>query len=271
MLIKFLYALAHEYEKIETVVGVVVPVVLAQVQEEKKIRIGKLTITSKKAWFIYISISILLIVNSYWMDGYTRVPNVVGGTYSTATDTLKEAELIGSTQGSGTVVLDDLTVTYMDTEPGTIVKKGTVIYLRCFETNQANMADKPRLDDDTTNKTQELSLSIDEAVVFQDGFHYEFPDPENSQRTVLVDFTKGISGTFHYSRPLTETEKSNMGHGGKLYDENMNEIPGGQYWSDTEGHFAMQFPEELASGTYVYELYQVIDGQFVYSRVKFSV
>lgn len=270
MLLEFLYAIAHEYEKIETVLGVVIPIVLVQVQEEKKIRIGKLTITSNKAWFIYISISVLLIVNSYWMDDYTRVPNVLGGTYSAATDTLREAELVGSAQGSGTIVLDNLEVTFMSTQPGTIVKKGTVIYLRCFKTNLANMEDKEKSDDDTTNKTQELSLSIDEVVVFQDGFHYKFPDPENSQRTVLIDFTKGISGTFHYSRTLTESEKSNMGHGGKLYDENMNEISGGQYWSDTEGHFAMQFPEGLAPGTYVYELYQVIGDQFISSRVKFS-
>lgn len=65
MLLKFLCALAHECEKIETAAGVVAPIALAQVQEQKKIRIGKLIITSKKAWLIYISISILLIMNSY--------------------------------------------------------------------------------------------------------------------------------------------------------------------------------------------------------------
>lgn len=239
MLLKFLYVLAHEYEKIETAAGAVIPIVLTQVQEQKKIRIGKLTITLKKAWLIYISLSILLIMNSYWMDDYTRVPNVVGGTYKVATDTLREAGLTGNIQGSGTVVLDSLEVTYMSTQPGTIVKKGTVIYLKCFETTQANTADKPKLNDDTTNKTQELSLSIDEAMVFQGSLNYEFPDHGNSQRTVLANFTKEISCAFHYSKTLTEDEKSNIGHGRKLYDENMNEISGEIYWSDTDGHFAM--------------------------------
>ena len=50
----------------------------------------------------------------------------------------------------------------------------------------------------------------------------------------------------------------------------MNEISGGVYWSDTNGNFAMQFPDELPSGTYVYELYQVIGNQFINSRVKFT-
>lgn len=176
-----------------------------------------------------------------------------------ATDILREAGLTGNAQGSGTVVLDSLEVTYMSTQPGTIVKKGTVIYLRCFETKQANAADKPKLNDDTMNKMQKLSLSIDEATMFQDGFHYEFPGPENSQRTEFSDFTKGIFGAFHYRKVLTEDEKLNIGHGRNLYDENMNEISG-EYTGLLQMVISQCNFRKVLHLEHIYELYQVIDG-----------
>lgn len=197
---------------------------------------------------------------------------------------------------TGTTVSDAQIITGMDEQEGTIVPKHTTVHLHYDVANPeepgtvddangasdatassvpassstGNEGQETASNDVNSTVATEVGITIDSATVFQDGFHYEFPDPENAERTVLIDFNKGLSGTFHYSRALSAEEIASVGHGGSLYDENMNEISGGIYWSDTDGHFAMQFPEELASGTYIYELYQVIGDQFISSRVKFS-
>ncbi len=120
-----------------------------------------------------------------------------------------------------------------------------------------------------------LSIIIDEYEIFNDGYYYEEPDKENEGWYWCIDFDKGISGTFHYSRPLTDEELSDWGHGGSLYDANGNEIgEEGNYphfWSDEKGYFAMQFPENLPSGKYTYVLYQFIGSQYVEAKIEFVI
>ena len=284
-MLKFCYFVYQETTLIMGIVSMLIPIVTGILKSDKQ-----------KILMIAVSVvlSIAFITNHSNMENYTMIPhNLVGSTYKEVTDELGKANLKCNLPTGGTTAIDTQIVTGMEENEGEIVLKNTTIHLY-FETPDMNSATEPTDSSsgavssepansmpevpaaestsstaDSTNVTK-LDISIDTAQVFENGYHYEFPDPENAERTVLIDFTRGLSGTFHYSRALSADEFASMGHGGKLYDENMNEISGGQYWSDTEGHFAMQFPEGLAPGTYVYELYQVIGDQFINSRVRFT-
>ena len=118
--------------------------------------------------------------------------------------------------------------------------------------------------------TQALSIIVDYYEIFSNGYLYVAPAPDNW----FIDFDAGISGTFHYSRPLTPQELGNWRHGGTLYDANMNEIAEeGNYpsfWSDPNGYYAMQFPRNLGSGTYIYRIHQVINDVFIYTDIVFE-
>lgn len=127
-----------------------------------------------------------------------------------------------------------------------------------------NMADQPL-----------LTISIENIAFFNNGYHYEYANPQNPSETNIIDFDTGISGTFSYSRELTAEEKENWMHGGKIYDSEGNEIGyNGNYpafWSSPDGKFAVEFPKDLQPGKYVYELYQNINNQQVSDKVTFVV
>ena len=289
-MLKFCYTVSQEITLIMAAIAVIAPIMHEVLNHN----------TRKKNYSVIVIsfiLCVVLIVNHSYMETFTMIPeNIVNSTYKEATKALEEANLGWNLPTTDTTVSDAQIITGMDEQEGTIVPKHTTVHLHY---DAANPEESGTVDDanGTSNATAssvpasssirnagqesassnvnstvatEVGITIDSATVFQEGFHYEFPDPENAERTVLIDFNKGLFGTFHYSRALSSEEIASMGHGGSLYDENMNEISGGIYWSDTNGHFAMQFPENLSSGTYVYELYQVIDGQSSYSRVKFS-
>lgn len=125
-----------------------------------------------------------------------------------------------------------------------------------------------------SNSTEYINIAIDPNVQVHDNYYYEYPDPINPSNNFIVDFGKGISGTYTYSRILTEEERKNWEHGGKLYDSNGNEI--GEegnwptFWSNTDGKFAVEFPQNLPPGHYTYEIYHIISGQFVSDRITFE-
>ena len=289
-MLKFCYTVSKEITLIMTAIAVIAPIMHEVLNHN----------TRKKNYSVIVIsfiLCVVLIVNHSYMETYTMIPeNIVNSTYKETTKALEEANLGWNLPATGTTVSDAQIITDMDEQEGTIVPKHTTVHLHYDVANPeepgtvddangasdatassgpassstGNEGQETASNDVNSTVATEVGITIDSATVFQDGFHYEFPDPENAERTVLIDFNKGLSGTFHYSRALSAEEIASIGHGGSLYDENMNEISGGIYWSDTDGHFAMQFPEELASGTYIYELYQVIGDQFISSRVKFS-
>lgn len=123
----------------------------------------------------------------------------------------------------------------------------------------------------------QLSLSIDVESVefFYDGYNYEYVNPQDPSDNYIIDFDKGISGTFSYSRELTEEEIENWMHGGMIYDSDGNEVGNSgnypRFWSNSDGKFAVQFPEGLQRGTYTYELYQYINNQRVSDTVIFTI
>ena len=256
-MLKICYSLSSEMGNIMPALAIIVPTLIEATNHGK--RKGHLTLV-----VLSTVLCIFLIGNHYAMQKYTMVPiGIIDSTYKEATSELEKAGLKWKLPSTDTTAIDSQIIDSIDEEEGSIVPKHTQVHLYYREPDKVTPGG-------TDTGLAELDIQIDSAEVFQNGFHYEFPDPENSERTVLIDFTKGLSGKFHYTRSLSEEEKSSVGHGGKLYDENMNEISGGVYWSDTNGNFAMQFPDELPSGTYVYELYQVIGNQFINSRVKFT-
>ena len=290
-MLKFCYTVSKEITLIMAAIAVIAPIMHEVLNHN----------TRKKNYSVIVIsfiLCVVLIVNHSYMETYTMIPeNIVNSTYKETTKALEEANLGWNLPATGTTVSDAQIITDMDEQEGTIVPKHTTVHLHYDVANPeepgtvddangasdatassvpassstGNEGQETASNDVNSTVATEVGITIDSATVFQDGFHYEFPDTENAERTVLIDFNKGLSGTFHYSRALSAEEIASIGHGGSLYDENMNEISGGIYWSDTDGHFAMQFPEELASGTYIYELYQVIGDQFISSRVKFSL
>ncbi len=121
----------------------------------------------------------------------------------------------------------------------------------------------------------ELMMEINSWEFSNNGFYYKYPDPENPDMNIIIDFNPGIFGTFQYSRELTEEELSNWFHGGNLYDIDGNKIGvEGNYpsfWSDPNGMFAVEFPDEMKPGVYTYELYQFIDNQYVSDTISITV
>lgn len=118
----------------------------------------------------------------------------------------------------------------------------------------------------TPTPQQDLSIQIDSFEIFTDGFYFEAPE------NVSVDFDKGIFGKFHYSRPLTQEELDDWGHGGTLFDANMNQVEWDDYlmfWSDPNGYFAMQFPRHMPTGRYIYRIHQEINETFIYVDIDF--
>lgn len=120
-----------------------------------------------------------------------------------------------------------------------------------------------------------LQLIIDNYEIFEDGYYYEYPDPKDSNTICFIDFDEGIHGQFHYTRALTNSEKANWAHGGNLFDANGNEIAEeGNYpsfWATEDGCFAMEFPQNLPSGNYVYRMHQIIDGKELMAEIEFSI
>ena len=124
-----------------------------------------------------------------------------------------------------------------------------------------------------TEQSFSLSLNITDWS-FGNDFYYEYQIPLTNDKAI-INLKTGLSGTFSYSRELTEHEKQTWMHGGKLYDANGSEVGvEGNYpsfWSNPEGLFAVEFPKDLPHGRYTYELYQFIDGQYVSDTITFTV
>ncbi|MGN0347548.1 MAG: hypothetical protein ACI4DU_09720 [Lachnospiraceae bacterium] len=171
------------------------------------------------------------------------------------------------------VDVDNLVIEEQNPSPETEVQISNtgVIHSSGSEINEEDYSDQPPNISEYSN----LSLNITEYSVFKDGYHFEYPDPENPEMTCIIDFSTGVFGKFEYSRSLNETELANWFHGGKLFDEAGNEIgEEGNYpsfWSSPDGMFAVEFPEGMTEGTYTYELYQYVDNQYISDSINFTI
>lgn len=220
---------------------------------------------------IMLVLTVAMLLNYIGQQGKRVVPNVTNMTYSFAQASLRDSDLNDRPIGySGESIHKDNPIVSAQTPLyGTRVNAHSDVCLYFGDTS-ANI----EINADNEVKS-DLSLKIGGYSVFYDGYYYEYPDTENPESTCFIDFKAGIYGTYEYSRALSEAELANWFHGGKLYDADGNEIGvEGNYpsfWANSNRKFAVEFPEGLSAGTYTYELYQYVDGQYVSDSINFTV
>ena len=246
--------------------------------------------TKEKKWVSCIigllAIACLILVIQYirtW--DYVKVPDVTNIPYSEARIILRshgftEYPLTGN---NSVLPLDDNAIVIRQIPiAGSQCKENEVINLFFYEGNVSGEAEvidevEPTRGEIVHNMVDQplLTISIENVSFFNNGYHYEYVNPQNPSETNIIDFDTGILGTFSYSRELTTEEKENWMHGGKIYDSEGNEIGyNGNYpafWSSPDGKFAVQFPKGLQPGEYVYELYQDINNQQVSDKINFII
>lgn len=269
------YGLAKETSLIIGVIGLALAIigVLISLLSPKKQNTIKIPIV---ILCIAVSLCSIILLWNYYTVTYVkeieivRVPDVEDLSYGSAQMVIRISGLHEKpVSTNGQLISADQIVLSQDPAGGTEIPTDSLIILRIGTRENT----KPNVPDITPSK-EHLAISID-SLQETETYHYEYPDPQNPARTILIDLGKGMSGTFSYSRPLTEEEKTNWYHGGKLYDEYGNEV--GQegnwptFWSDPDGRFAFEFPMNLSAGRYTYELYQDICGQIVSDTVEFVV
>ena len=218
----------------------------------------------------------LLFINQKDMKNYIEVPYVEGKPIEFAKNDLINAGFenkdilisnVNATSSNSAAEVQD-----QDIVAGSIVPKGTQIKIECepttyIENYKENIVISGAESSPSDNG---LSIMIDDYESFTDGFYYKMPIDENSYS--FVDFDKGVSGHFSYSRELTEQEYENWGHGGKILDAYGKEVNiNASFFSTFDGVFAVELPEYMPKGDYVYLLYQFIDNAYCEARIYFTV
>ena len=118
----------------------------------------------------------------------------------------------------------------------------------------------------TTGATPVLELIIQDYELVDDEWTYYY----DSRYFFSVD--KGIHGHFSFSRELTEQELESWSHGGEIYSVNGDGFSyGGEFFADKDGVFAVNFPEDLPKGDYVYVLYILVNHQLYEARINFTI
>ncbi len=166
-----------------------------------------------------------------------------------------------------TVTKIDLRVMEQNIEAGSVVEKDSIIELtfKAVEITYIN-ENSIKINDFNSSSGNDLTININECA-FSEEYNYQ-PNNDNW----LVRFERNISGTFEYSRPLTESELADWSHGGKLIDENGQEYDKDiSFFSSHDGVFAIELPETMPKGTYTYMIYQYIEGQYCEAEINFTV
>ena len=288
MILSVLYELSREFGLIVSVFSFLFAILIWIIPTDK-------AITKKKKGFIAgvcVLTLILLGVNYFKMQEYVKVPCVEGLEYSIAENQLKNVGLTPKAITTQILKRTDY-VEKQNVKQDEIVKKGDIIVLSIreegFFNNSLELPTNSQKQEETSSKNETptieqnskveetlgLSIIVDEYEFFYDGYHYEQLDEENEGYYWSIDFDKGIAGKFHYSRPLTDEELRNWGHGGELYDSSGNKVGEENnyphFWSDPTGHFAMQFPKDLEPGKYTYVFYNVIGLEYVETKIEFTI
>lgn len=209
---------------------------------------------------------VLTVIIIVWANDYNELPDVVGMSNENAVQSLQELGFETESISKVGSISDNSKVVEVYSENGWIEKKGSKITL-IVETQRTVKEDTQIEISEIIQDTNSIQrLVIDDYDFFNDGYYYEEPTEH-----WFISFSTGISGTFHYEKELTEDEKSTWGHGGSLYDSTGNEIDGASFWSDISGHFAMELPVSLPSGTYTYVIRQYINNIPYYAYIEFRI
>ena len=117
-----------------------------------------------------------------------------------------------------------------------------------------------------TNKP--LGIVFDSYDISSDGYYYKHPQ----ENWLIINDGMCISGSFHYTRALTEKERLSFMHGGELYDSCGKKVVGDiSFWSSYDGLFSADLPEDLPSGTYTLSFHQHINDQRLSFEIQFSI
>ena len=261
------YNLATEIGLAVSIISLIIAFITAFITIKKKNFVARLCTVIITALIIG-----LLLVNQDDMKNYINVPNVKGMSVEFAIHDLITA---GFSYENILVNNDDATISDSAAKienqiiDGTIVPKGTQIILECKSDTYIGSYGENTVIIGVENSppTGNLLIIIEDYETFTDGFHYEIPNSYS-----FVDFDKGISGHFSYSRELTEQEYKNWGHGGKILDTNGKETNiDATFFSTSDGVFAVEFPQHMPKGDYFYLLYQFINDEYYETRISFTV
>lgn len=258
-------------EFILTVIGLAIAVIAFFFTKDKK---------SASRFIILLVIIVIFLTAQYFRTwDYVKVPNVTGIPYNEARAILRSHRLRERplTDNNFVFTPDDNAIVIRQQPDGeSQCRENEVITLFFLEENKTEAVEEEK-GEIIYNKVEQplLTINIENIAFFNDGYYYEYANPQNPSENFVVDFDRGIEGTFSYSRELTAEEKENWMHGGKIYDSDGQEIGySGNYptfWSNPDGKFAVQFPKDLQPGEYTYELYQFINNQQVSDKVTFVI
>lgn len=265
------YNLATEIGLAVSIISLVVALLTIFITVEKK------NLVARMCTIIVVTLLVcLLFVNKNDMENYINVPFVEGMSVEFAKYDLIS---VGFTDENILLINDDATILDSTAKvkkqsilEGTIVAKGTQIKLECKSDAYIGIYGENTviIESESSSSTGDLSIIIEDYELFTDGFYYEMPIDENSYS--FVDFDRGISGHFSYSRELTEQEYKNWSHGGKILNANGNESDiDAVFFSTSDGVFAVQLPEYIPKGDYLYILYQFINDKYYETRISFEV
>jgi len=209
---------------------------------------------------VSIILSVFFIGVYYYSWQTVNVPYVEHTMYSTAQALLRQVglrEQIVSYNG-GTINEADFLIWKQSPGAQTRVRKGDTIILYVKEPTQGEQAWDENVSFDSENFA-DVKISIDNYTVFTEGYRYEWVSDEKHPNVISsIEFDKGIYGTFSYSRDLLESELVAWGHSGILYNsdgdivDEKDDPP--SFWCISDGKFAVEFPDSLGSGKYIYEL-----------------
>ena len=265
------YALATDMGLAISIISLIFAMVTLLVIVEKRPLLVRISICGITAILVGI-----LFVNQKDMENCIEVPNVKGKSIEFAKNDLINAgfeiEDILISNVNATASNSAAEVQNQGIDAGSIVPKGTQIKIECEPTTYIeNYEENITISGSESHPSDNgLSIMIDDYESFTDGFYYKMPIDENSYS--FVDFDKGISGHFSYSRELTEQEYENWGHGGKILDANGEDTNiNASFFSTSDGVFAVEFPKNMPKGDYVYLLYQFINDEYCEARISFSI
>ena len=264
------YNLATEMGLAVSIIGLVIALITILITVEKKNLVARVCTVIVVALFVG-----LLFVNKNDMENYINVPVVEGMPVEFAIHDLIAAGFRNENiyiLNDDASIMDSAATVEKQIIDGTIVPKGTQIKLKCKSDTYIGSYGENTVIIGVKNSpsTEDLSIIIEDYELFTNGFYYEMPIDENSYS--FVDFDKGISGHFSYSRELTEQEYKNWGHGGKILDANGNETNiDAAFYSTSDGVFAVELPEYMPKGGYLYLLYQFINDKYYEARISFTV
>lgn len=288
---RLLYVISKEIGTILGVLGLIVAIVLAIMQSKKGNK--KLMYFSAVIGLLLFSLVLCLFYVNYNKLEYVEVPKLISLSDDNARQSLS---LVGldciEEYGDGDASGPEFYVTAQYPEVGTIVPKSSDVRIKLSsrETNQGkdlvsvtpSLTPTPTSVEITNIPTQQIinntetriSLHITDNYSIENSFRYEGSLNDGSQN-YEIDFGKCLVGKFEYSRPLTNEEKLNWTHGGKLFYENGQEVViKGNYpsfWSNANGLFAVEFPKDTPAGKYKYLLYQFVNDQYIYDELSFQI